>query len=64
MKDEILAELWSIKDQIATETKGNARALFERLKMIQKQSGHSVVNLTQRPTETGTLSSCANSPVR
>ena len=48
MKDEILTELWSIKDQIAAEAKGNTRALFERLKMIQKQSGHSVVNRTQK----------------
>jgi len=48
MKDEILTELWLIKNQIATETKGNTRALFERLKMIQKESGHSVVNRTQK----------------
>lgn len=47
MKDEILAELWSIKDQIAAETKGDTRTLFKRLKMIQKKSGHPVVNRSQ-----------------
>lgn len=48
MKDEILTELWSIKDLIAAETKGNARALFERLKMIQNKSGRPIVNRTQK----------------
>ena len=48
MKDEILTELWSIKDQIATETKGNTQALFERLKAIQDKSDHPVVNRTHK----------------
>ena len=35
MKDEIMEELWRIKDQIATETKGNTQALFDRLRAIK-----------------------------
>jgi hypothetical protein len=48
MKDEILTELWSIKDQIAAETKGSTRALFERLKVIQNKSGRPIINRTQK----------------
>ena len=47
MKDEILTELWKIKDQIATEANCDARTLFSRLKSIQEKSDHPVVNRTQ-----------------
>jgi len=46
MKDEILEELWKAKDQIAAETKGSAKALFERLRALEQKSSHPVVNHT------------------
>jgi hypothetical protein len=48
MKDEILEELWQIKDKIARETNYNTQSLFERLKKIQAESNHSVVNRTKQ----------------
>ena len=47
MKDEILEELWQIKDRIAKETNYSTISLFERLKNIQKESHNSVVNRTK-----------------
>ena len=44
MKDEIIEELWRIKDQIAAETKGNTRTLFERLRAIKLKSSQHMVN--------------------
>ena len=46
MKDDILEELWRIKDQIATETKGSTQALFERLRAVALGPSHRIVNLT------------------
>lgn len=46
MKDDILEELWRIKDQIATETKGSTQALFERLRAVALGPSHRLVNLT------------------
>jgi hypothetical protein len=37
MKDEILAEMWRIKDQIAEEAKRNPQALFKRPKEVQEK---------------------------
>jgi hypothetical protein len=38
MKDEILNELWAIKDNLAKETNYNMKALFERLTKTPKHS--------------------------
>ena len=46
MKDDILEELWRIKDQIATETKGSTHALFESLRSVAIGPTHRMVNLT------------------
>ncbi len=46
MKDEILEELWRIKDQIASETKGNTKVLFERLRAIELKPHQRLVNRT------------------
>lgn len=35
MKDEIIEELWRVKDQIDAETKGNTQTLFERLRAVE-----------------------------
>ena len=47
MKDEILEELWMIKDQIASEAKGSTQALFKRLRAIERKSPHQTVNRTR-----------------
>jgi hypothetical protein len=46
MKDEILAELWAIKDGIAKECGYDVKRLFDRLKKSQKKSKHRLVNRT------------------
>lgn len=48
MKDEILQELWKVKDQIASETK-NTQALFERLRGIQLKPSQRLVDRTSHP---------------
>lgn len=50
MKDEIMEELWRIKDQIAAETKGNTQALFERLRAIELTASQHTVNRTSQRT--------------
>jgi hypothetical protein len=35
MKDEIIEELWRVKDQINAETKGDTQALFKHLRLIK-----------------------------
>ena len=51
MKDEILEELWKIKDQITAETKGNTQALFERLRTIKLSPSQRSVNRASRPNK-------------
>jgi len=46
MKDEIIEELWRVKDQIAAETKGNTQALFERLRSVKLKPSQRMVNRT------------------
>ena len=46
MKDEILEELWRVKDQIADETKGNTQALFERLRNVKLTPSQHMVDRT------------------
>lgn len=46
MKDEILEELWKVKDQIATEVKCDPRLLFARLKIVQQKAKNRIVNRT------------------
>jgi hypothetical protein len=47
MKDEILTELWMIKDSIAKENNNNVATLMNHLKSIQDSSGRRVVNRFQ-----------------
>ena len=51
MKDEILEELWQIKDKIARETNYNTQALFERLRAVQAASANPVVDRTKQRTK-------------
>ena len=46
MKDEILEELWRVKDQIAEETKGNTKVLFERLRNVKLTPSQRMVDRT------------------
>ena len=50
MRDEILEELWKVKDEIASEAKGNTQALFEHLRTIKLKPSQRLVNLASRPT--------------
>lgn len=46
MKDDILEELWRIKDQISNETKGSTQVLFARLRAVALSPSQRMVNLT------------------
>ena len=46
MKDEIIEELWQIKDKIAVDTKGDTQTLFKRLRSIKLKSSQKWVNRT------------------
>ena len=46
MKDEILEELWRVKDQIAAETNGNTQVLFERLRSVKLTPSQRMVDRT------------------
>ncbi len=46
MKDEILEELWRVKDQIAAEAKGNTQVLFERLRNVKLNPSQHMVDRT------------------
>jgi len=48
MKDEIIEELWKIKDQIGSERNGDTQALFERLRTIKLQPTQRLVNRTSK----------------
>jgi hypothetical protein len=47
MKDEILTELWMIKDSIAKENNNDVKTLMIHLKEFQETSGRRVVNRFQ-----------------
>ena len=56
MSDEILRELWAIKDQISKECGHNLRRLFEHLKSLEATSSRPVVNRISEPKNPPTLS--------
>nr|VFJ61111.1 MAG: hypothetical protein BECKFW1821A_GA0114235_111110 [Candidatus Kentron sp. FW] len=45
MKDEVLQELWEIKDELARESGYDIEALFETLRAVQAASTCPTVNL-------------------
>ena len=49
MADEILRELWAVKDQLAEECGRDLLRLFDRLKSLQADSSRPVVNRTSQP---------------
>ncbi len=48
MKNEILDELWKIKDQVAHENEYDVDKLAEKLREKEKKEKESVINLTSR----------------
>jgi len=59
MKDEIIEELWRVKAQIASETKGNTRVLFERLRAIELNPSQRLVNRTSHRKEQHATRTCS-----
>lgn len=51
MKDQILHELWAIKDGLAKECGHDLRQLFDRLKAAEKDFSRPVVNRTSFPKQ-------------
>ncbi len=47
MKDEVLTELWKIKDSIAKENNHDVGTLMIHLKKIQAKSGRKTINRYQ-----------------
>ncbi len=53
MADEVLRELWAVKDQIAKEHGSDLRRLFEHLKSLEAASSAQVVDrssTSKKPT--------------
>lgn len=50
MTDEIIEELWRVKDDLAKEFHYDMDALAEELKRRQKMPGKKVVNLAKQKT--------------
>ncbi len=48
MADEIIRELWAVKDQIAREHNYDIGELVKTLKRLEAKSGHRIVDLRQR----------------
>ena len=48
MKDEILTELWMIKDSIAEENNNDVSSLMIHLKQVQASSSRKVINRFQK----------------
>lgn len=44
MRDQILRELWTVKDRLAEECGHDLRRLFDRLKAVESASTRPVVN--------------------
>ena len=51
MSDQILRELWAIKNQVAQECGYDLRRLFQHLKSLQAASSRPVVNRTTVPKD-------------
>ncbi len=49
MADEILREIWRIKDEFAARFNHDLGAIFRYLKKKERESGRQYVNLTKRP---------------
>jgi hypothetical protein len=52
MADQILSELWEIKDGLSKECGHDLRRLFDKLKDVQKSSRGPLVNRTKQRPET------------
>ncbi len=52
MKNEILEELWNIKDQVAKESNYDIEKLAKNLRIKEKEGNATVVDLTLKKTDT------------
>jgi hypothetical protein len=48
MKNEILDELWKVKDQVAHESEYNIDKLAEKLRNKEKKEQRPIINLTSQ----------------
>lgn len=48
MKNPILEELWNVKDEIARECDYDLDKLYERLRQMQDDGKHKVVDFSER----------------
>lgn len=51
MADEIIMEVWKIKDEISKECRGDVKILAERLRKRQRSPTQVVVNLERQRSE-------------
>ncbi|MBU4272629.1 MAG: hypothetical protein KKE86_06300 [Planctomycetes bacterium] len=54
MTDEIIQEVWRVKDQLAKQFNYDLEALAAELRRRQKESGREVVNLEKEATKQNT----------
>ena len=51
MTDEVMREMWNIKDEISKESNRSIRSLVERLRKRQRLATQKVVNLQSKIAE-------------
>jgi hypothetical protein len=54
MKNEILEEIWRVKDALAAKYNYNIEAMFRDLREREKTSGHRYVDLSKPRRKAGT----------
>lgn len=55
MKDEIIREVWTAKDDLAARHNYDVRRLAEYLKAKEKSSGHAILDLHARGNKRRTM---------
>ena len=48
MADEVMKEMWKIKDEISNESNKSIRALVERLRKRQRPANQKIINLRRQ----------------
>jgi len=51
MKNPILEEVWKAKEEVARECDYDLNRLFERLRRLQDEGSHKVVDRSERPKQ-------------
>ena len=55
MKNEILEEIWQVRDKISVECGHDVGRLFKRLKALEAQHPERMVSFARRPTAKAVL---------